>query len=38
MPFWKKQHNKSKNVYYLQAIVKGKPIETEGDLEDNPLG
>ena len=38
MPFWKKQHNKSKNVYYPQAIVKGKPIETEGDLEDNPLG
>ena len=29
MPFWKKQHNMSKKVYYPQAIVKGKPIETE---------
>lgn len=29
MPFWKKQHNKAKNVYYPQAIVKGRPIETE---------
>ena len=29
MPFWKKQLNKSKKVYYPQAIVKGKPIETE---------
>lgn len=29
MAFWKKQHSKSKNVYYPQAIVKGKPVETE---------
>lgn len=29
MPFWKKQLNKSKKVYYPQVIVKGKPIETE---------
>ena len=29
MAFWKKQQNKSKKVYYPQAIVKGKPIETE---------
>ena len=29
MPFWKKQYNKSKKVYYPQAIVKGKPIETK---------
>lgn len=29
MPFWKKQENKSKKIYYPQAIVKGKPIETE---------
>lgn len=29
MPFWKKQHSKSKSVYYPQAIVKGKPVETE---------
>ena len=29
MAFWKKQLNKSKKVYYPQAIVKGKPVETE---------
>lgn len=29
MPFWKKQYNKSRNVYYPQAIVKSKPVETE---------
>lgn len=29
MPFWKKQLNKKARVYYPQAIVKGKPIETE---------
>ena len=29
MAFWKKQQNKSKKVYYPQAIVKGKPVETE---------
>lgn len=29
MAFWKKQQNKSKKIYYPQAIVKGKPVETE---------
>lgn len=29
MAFWKKQFNKSRKVYYPQAIVKGKPVETE---------
>ncbi len=29
MAFWKKQQNKSRKVYYPQAIVKGKPVETE---------
>lgn len=29
MPFWKKQFNKSRKVYFPQAIVKGKPVETE---------
>lgn len=29
MPFWKKQENKSRKIYYPQAIVKGKPVETE---------
>lgn len=27
MAFWKKQQNKSKKVYYPQAIVKGKPVD-----------
>ena len=35
MPFWNKQHNKSKKVYYPQAIVKGKPVETE-DIANLP--
>lgn len=29
MPFWKKQYSKLSKVYYPQAIVKGKPVETE---------
>lgn len=34
MPFWKKQFNKSRNVYYPQAIVQGKPVETETIAKD----
>lgn len=29
MPFWKKAFNKKNAVYYPQAIVQGKPVETE---------
>lgn len=34
MAFWKKQYSKSKKVYYPQAIVKGKPVETETIAKD----
>lgn len=34
MPFWKKQFSKSRGVYYPQAIVKGKPVETETIAKD----
>ncbi len=34
MPFWKKQFNKSRKVYYPQAIVQGKPVETETIAKD----
>ena len=34
MPFWKKQFNSSRNVYYPQAIVQGKPVETETIAKD----
>lgn len=29
MAYWKKQYSKSKQVYFPQAIVQGKPVETE---------
>ncbi|MEG1660862.1 MAG: DNA-binding protein, partial [Bacteroides sp.] len=29
MPFWKKAFNKKNAVYHPQAIVQGKPVETE---------
>lgn len=29
MPFWKRAFNKKNAVYYPQAIVQGKPVETE---------
>ena len=28
MPFWKKMFNKRQGVYYLRAVVQGKPVET----------
>ncbi|WP_195668989.1 HU family DNA-binding protein [Bacteroides intestinalis] len=34
MPFWKKAHSKRTNVYYPQAIVQGKPVETETIAKD----
>lgn len=34
MPFWKKQFNVSRNVYYPQAIVQGKPVEAETIAKD----
>ena len=29
MPFWKKAYQKKQGIYYPQAIVQGKPVETE---------
>lgn len=34
MAFWKKQYSKSKEVYYPQAVVQGKPVETEAIAKD----
>lgn len=34
MPFWKKVFNKKNAVYYPQAIVQGKPVETESIAKD----
>lgn len=34
MPFWKKSFNKKNAVYYPQALVQGKPIETESIAKD----
>lgn len=34
MPFWKKMFNKNQSVYYPQAIVQGKPVETETIAKD----
>lgn len=34
MPFWKKSFNQKKQVYYPQAIVQGKPVETETIAKD----
>ena len=34
MPFWKKVFNKKDAVYYPQAIVQGKPVETEVIAKD----
>ena len=34
MPFYKKSFNKKNAVYYPQAIVQGKPIETETIAKD----
>ena len=34
MAFWKKQYNKAKKLYYPQAVVKGKPVETETIAKD----
>lgn len=34
MPFWKKAFNKKNAVYYPQAIVQGKPVETETIAKD----
>ena len=34
MPFWKKSFNKKNAVYYPQAIVQGKPVETETIAKD----
>ena len=34
MPFWKKAFNKKNAVYYPQAIVQGKPVETEVIAKD----
>lgn len=34
MPFWKKAFNKRPGVYYPQAIVQGKPVETETIAKD----
>ena len=29
MPFYKKAYNKRKGIYYLRAVVQGKPVETK---------
>lgn len=34
MPFWKKSFNKKNAVYYPQALVQGKPVETETIAKD----
>lgn len=34
MAFWKKMFNKKNSVYYPQAIVQGKPVETETIAKD----
>lgn len=34
MPFWKKAFDKKNVVYYPQAIVQGKPVETETIAKD----
>lgn len=34
MPFWKKAYQKKQGVYYPQAIVQGKPVETEAIAKD----
>lgn len=34
MPFWKKSFNKKNAVYYPQALVQGKPVETESIAKD----
>lgn len=34
MPFWKKNFNKKNRVYFPQAIVQGKPVETETIAKD----
>lgn len=34
MPFWKKMFNKKQAIYYPQAIVQGKPVETETIAKD----
>ncbi len=34
MPFWKKSYQKKQRVYYPQAIVLGKPVETETIAKD----
>ncbi len=34
MPFWKKSYQKKQGVYYPQAIVLGKPVETETIAKD----
>ena len=34
MPFWRKSYLKKQGVYYPQAIVQGKPVETETIARD----
>lgn len=34
MPFWKKSYNKRNEVYFPQAIIQGKPVETETIAKD----
>ena len=34
MPYWKKSFNKRTAVYFPQAIVQGKPVETETIAKD----
>lgn len=34
MPFWKKAYQKMQGVYYPQAVVQGKPVETETIAKD----
>lgn len=34
MPFWKKSFQKKTQVYYPQAVVQGKPVETETIAKD----
>ena len=34
MPFWKKAYQKKQGVYYPQAVVQGKPVETETIAKD----
>ena len=34
MPFWKKTYQKRQGVYYPQAVVQGKPVETETIAKD----